>query len=147
MKSFKLLCEVTFSQTLVSKQDSAYLRIEVKPIVITIGGVVVTQDQLGLTVNKPLSVYKLQAHAGNVTKCSTGSLVILNVTEHIANVTKYTKDETEIFHAEDALNVEFVELLSDVELFEMLENEIISEAKYNFLEKKLDRSRKMNMYK
>ncbi len=147
MKSFKLLCEVTFSQTLVSKQDNVYLRIEVKPIVIAVGGVVVTQEQLGLTVNKPLSVYKLQAHTSNINKCSTGALVILNISEHIANVTSYVKNNVEIFHDKDLLDVDFVELLSDIELFDMLETKIISKEKYEFLERKLERARKNSLYK
>ena len=140
MKQFRLLCEVTFSQELVSRTKTSYLRIEVKPMLISVGGVVVTQEQLGLTVNTPLSVYNLYAHAGNVTKCSTGSLVVLNVTEHVAGVTSYVKEETEIFHTEDSLNVDFVELLSDIELFDMFENKVISKEKYKFLKKKLDRS-------
>ena len=147
MKSFKLLCEVTFSQELVSKQDSAYLRIEVKPIVITVGGIVVTQDQLLLTIKKPVTVYKLPAHIGNSTKCSTGNIIILNISEHIADTTSYIKDDVEVFHDKDALNVDFVELLSDIELFDMFENKIISKDKYEFLERKLERARKTNLYK
>ena len=147
MKQFKLLGEITFSQELISRTENTYLRIEVKPMLISVGSLVVTQEQLGLTINKPLSVYKLPAHVGNSVKCVVGNIVILNISEHIADTTSYIKDGIEVLHDKDALNVDFVELLSDIELFDMFENKIISKEKYEFLERKLERARKTNLYK
>ena len=138
MLKFKVLAEVVFASSHVSSSENEYRRIEVYPIVIITNSGYIHLTELNdlVTIDKPLTVFRCNDTEMVRRKTQKGSLIILDIEEHIKGVTTYEKDGVETQHVESAYAVNYVTGVSDTELLNLFENDLISEKRLNVYLKK-----------
>ena len=138
MLKFQLLAEVVFSSSHISKQETEYRRIEVYPIIVKHESGYITLSELEevITIDKSLTVFKCSDTEMVRRKTSKGSLVLLDIEEHIKGETSYDKEGVDTKHTESAFAVNYVTGISDTELIMLFENDIISEKRLNIYLKK-----------
>ena len=133
MLHFQILAEVVFASSHLSKDESEYRRIEVYPIIFKVNGGYTHINDIEdvTTIDKSLTVFRCSDTETVRRKTTKGSLILLDIEEHIKGETSYEKEGVEVKHTESGFSVNYITGISDTELVNLFENDIISEKKLN----------------
>jgi hypothetical protein len=119
---FKSVAQVKGVNTLLSKKDENYVRLEVQHIAFHVEGLNIPQSEIQFKIARNPNILRMKPSAALNDKAVIRNVIVIEFEECIKDVTSYIKDDATLIHEESFFMVRNIAQALDAELYTYCKN-------------------------